>query len=59
MVHHMELPEEFEDVKPDLLPTVRPRSLVEQMRLKSVMDRGEPADMAWLPLTEHLVVCLV
>jgi hypothetical protein len=60
MAHPMELPEDFEDVKPDLLPTVRPRSLVEHMRLKAMAGGAEePAEMAWLPLTEHLVVCFV
>jgi len=59
MVNPMEIPREFEDVKPDLLPTVRPRSLVESMRLKSLLDGGQPAEMAAAPLTDHLVICLV
>jgi hypothetical protein len=59
MANPMEIPDEFEDVKPDLLPSVRPRSMVEYMRLKSELDGHEPAEMAYLPLTDHLVVCLV
>src|SRR5262245_16444784 len=55
MVNPMTLPTDFEDVKPDLLPTLRPRSLVEFMRLKSMLDGNEPAEMAAMPLTDHLV----
>jgi hypothetical protein len=59
MANPMEIPDEFEDVKPDLMPSVRPRSMVEYMRLKSQLDGNEPAEMACLPLSDHLVVCLV
>jgi hypothetical protein len=29
----MDIPEDFEDVKPDLMPTVRTRSMIEVLRL--------------------------
>lgn len=59
MVNPMAIPDEFEDARPDLLPTVRPRAIVETMRLRTALEGGEPAEMAALPLSEHLVVCLV
>ena len=59
MVNPMELPEEFEDVKPDLMPSIRPRSLLEQMRLDALIKGSEAPELAHLPFSEHLVICLV
>lgn len=59
MVNPMTLPDDFEDVKPDLMPSVRPRGLIERMRLDAVVKGETPQEMAHFPLTEHLVVCLV
>jgi uncharacterized protein YtpQ (UPF0354 family) len=59
MLNTMDLPEDFEDVKPDLLPTVRNRSMIEVMRLDAQTAGKEPMEMLWAPLTDELVICLV
>lgn len=59
MVNPMTLPEDFEDVKPDLMPSVRPRGLIERMRLDAMVKGETPPEIAHQPLTEHLVVCFV
>lgn len=59
MVNPMTLPEDFEDVKPDLMPSVRPRGLLERMRLEAVVKGEKAPETAHLPLSEHLVTCLV
>ncbi len=58
-IHPMEIPDEFEDARHDLLPTVRTRSMLEVLRLDTLLAGGTPTELAWLPLTEHLVICLV
>lgn len=59
LARRLEAPTDFEDVKPDLLPTIRARSFLEVMRLGREID-GPPSDqLPSLPLSEHLVVCLV
>ena len=58
-VNPMDIPDEFEDARHDLLPTVRTRSMLEVLRLESLLQGAEPTEMAWVPLTDHLVVCLV
>src|SRR5579872_3967822 len=59
LLNPMEMPEDFEDVKPDLLPTVRTRSMLELLRFDAEIAGGSPMDLPSLPLTDHLVVCLV
>jgi hypothetical protein len=53
------LPADYEDVHPDLLPSVRPRAYIElnllRMRLQGVKDAAWP----YRPIGEHLAVCLV
>src|SRR5262245_17891976 len=53
------LPEDYEDVHPDLLPSVRPRAYIElnllRMRLQGIKDAAWP----YRTLGEHLAVCLV
>lgn len=53
------LPEEFEDVHPDLLPSVRPRAYVELNLLRLRMQGVEHPAWPYLPLAGHLAVCLV
>ncbi len=59
MINLMEIPDDFEDVKPDLLPSVRPKSMFEINRLSAEVQGLEWNDMVVEPLSEHLVVCLV
>ncbi len=59
LVNHMEIPDDFEDAKPDLLPSVRPRSMIDVMRLGTEITGSKWLDLATLPLSENLVVCLV
>jgi hypothetical protein len=54
-----EAPLEFEDVRPDLLPTVRSRGMLEDMRLQVEAEGGDWAGLPSTPLSEHLEVCLV
>ena len=59
MINPMELPEDFEDVRPDLMPSIRPRAFLEHMRLDALIKGNAPLEMAHLALTDHLVICLV
>lgn len=59
LASQFELPDEFEDVKPDLLPTIRPKSMLEIMRLDVEIQGGTWNEMPSLPLSDHLEVCLV
>lgn len=59
VVNRMDVPKDFEDVKPDLRPTVRSRSMLELLRLGAERDGGEYVEIPSMPLSEHLLVCLV
>lgn len=59
LAHHMDLPEEFEDVRPDLFPTVRTRSFVELMEIDARVKGDKPIELATAPLNDMLLVCLV
>lgn len=59
ILNPMEMPEEFEDVKPDLLPTLRTRFMLEVLRLDTEIAGNAPMALPAVPLTENLVVCLV
>ena len=54
-----DMPEDFEDVKPDLLPIVRSRSHFELNQLRSVVESGMPISWPYVPLGEHFGVALV
>lgn len=60
VLHQMEIPDDFEDVRPDLLPAIRSRSASEFMRLNAEAQ-GETysIDLASIPVSEHLEACLV
>ncbi len=60
ILNRMELPENFEDVKPDLLLAIRSTSLLEYLRFKAD-DQGKTCsiELASMPVSEHLVACLV
>jgi hypothetical protein len=53
------LPEDYDDLHPDLLPSVRPRAYIEsnltRMRLQGIKDPGWP----YCPLAHHMAICLV
>jgi uncharacterized protein YtpQ (UPF0354 family) len=59
LLTRMEIPDDFEDAKPDLLPTVRTRSMLEVLRLDSQINGDKPKELVWIPLTDHLVICFV
>ena len=54
-----DMPEDFEDVRPDLLPIVRSRSHFELNQLRSVVESGTPISWPYVPLGEHFGVALV
>ena len=54
-----DMPEDFEDVKPDLLPIVRSRSHFELNQLRSLVETGTPISWPYVPLGEHFGVALV
>ena len=54
-----DMPEDFEDVKPDLLPIVRSRSHFELNQLRSLVESGMPISWPYVPLGEHFGVALV
>ncbi|HUE74936.1 MAG TPA: DUF1444 family protein [Pirellulaceae bacterium] len=54
-----ELPEDFDDVHPDLLPVVRSRFYLESAILQSKVRGGEGFDMPQLVIGEHLALSLV
>lgn len=54
-----EAPEEFEDAAHDLRPTVRSRFFFEMAKMSMQATGGEPAAMAFLPLSDYLAIALV
>jgi uncharacterized protein YtpQ (UPF0354 family) len=58
-VHLREMPEEFEDAKPDLFPVVRARSYFDLTRLRMEVEGHEAAPWPHEVLGEHLAVGLV
>jgi hypothetical protein len=54
-----ELPEDFSDVRPDLLPAVRARSFFELLGLQSEVEGHGPGGWPYEVLGEHLAVGLV
>jgi len=58
MANQMEVPDDFEDVKPDLLPVVRSRSFVDAIENDLLIDNERVPPVVHVPISEHLVVCL-
>ncbi len=54
-----DMPDDFEDVMPDLLPIVRSRSHFELNELRSRVENGMPISWPYVPLGEHFGVALV
>jgi hypothetical protein len=54
-----ELPEDFDDIHPDLLPVVRSRFYLESAILQSKFRGGEGLDMPQMVIGEHLALSLV
>ena len=54
-----ELPEDFEDVHPDLLPVVRSRFYLESAILQSKVRGGDGFDMPQMVVGDHLALSLV
>jgi hypothetical protein len=57
-VYLQEIPEDFEDVKPDLMPIVRSRSHFELNVLRGEVDSGEQLFWPYQVLGEHFGVAL-
>lgn len=59
LVNRMPVPEEFEDVRPDLRPAVRTRAMFEFVRLMAEID-GEPwQEMPGIAVSDYMVANLV
>ncbi len=54
-----ELPEDFEDIHPDLLPVVRSRFYLESVMLQSRSRGGESIAVPQQPIGDHLALSLV
>ena len=54
-----DVPDDFEDCQPDLLPSIRPRSFVELNLLQFVLQGAENPRWPYLPFGEHLALSLV
>ena len=59
LVNQMDMPEDFEDVKPDLRPSVRSRSMLETLRIGAEGSSDKPTNVPWVPLSDDLIICLV
>ncbi len=57
--HLQEIPEEFEDVKPDLLPVIRSRAHFELSTLRRELEQGDQYSWPYQVLGEHFGVALV
>lgn len=55
----MTMPEEFEDARPDLMPTLRTRSMPAVMQLDSEIAGNSPVEFPWVDVSEELIACLV
>ena len=53
------MPEDFEDVKPDLLPVVRSRAHFELNSLGGEVERGTPLSLPFQVLGEHFGIGIV
>jgi hypothetical protein len=53
------IPEDFEDASHDLRPSVRPRAVLDVLRLDTFLSSCEPQALPTLPLSEHLVIAIV
>lgn len=54
-----ELPEDFEDAKPDLLPAIRSRAMFEFTRLQAEIRGQEHYETPFVPIGEDLMGCVV
>lgn len=55
----VEVPEEFEDAKHDLLPALRSKAMSEVMRLDVEIQGSKWLELAAIPVSDHLEACLV
>ena len=54
-----DIPDEFDDARPDLRPTLKPRSYLDIFRRDSTLSKSKPIELAAVPVSQHLVACLV
>jgi hypothetical protein len=59
LASRVRMPDEFEDVKPDLLVTICARSMPELMRLEEEGRGSKWKELAFMPVSDHLIACLV
>lgn len=59
LMQRMELPTDFEDAKPDLLPTLRDRFFAETVRLQSEAAGSDPTELITVPVTDECIIALV
>jgi hypothetical protein len=53
-----EIPEEFEDVRPDLRPIIRARSFLELLRIEQEIESPDGLGIPHQPVGDHLIACL-
>lgn len=56
---HFELPEEFDDVHPDLLPVIRSRFQIESVRLQALARGSDKVNIPQQLIGDHLALSLV
>ncbi len=54
-----ELPEDFEDARPDLRPKIWTRATFEMMKLTSEIENTKSLDLPLIPIGEHLLLGIV
>ncbi len=58
-VTHKEMPEDFADIKPDIMPIVRSRAYYELNHQRAILDGGKTPNWAYQILNDYLVIGLV
>ena len=56
---YKEIPSQYDDLGPDLLPAIRPRSYLEAQRLEALVKGNTPLDIPYRTLGDDHALCLV
>jgi len=59
MAQQPDSPKDFEDARHDLLPTIRSRAMLDEVRLQAEISGSEWKGLPAWPVSEHLMICLV
>ena len=55
----LEMPEDFEDVRPDLRPSVRSRSTFDAVKIQGEIRGAKSPQVPFVDVSEHMIACLV